>query len=148
MSFPAGMMMMIEEWTTKELSTKDPCAQFSKINRTMDCLHAEENGLFDGISQMRGFCSQLEIYEQPDWHLFQIRDDWHFSYARAQVGTFGLEECEEDSKHLKLDKSCFRVTDMKFKDTVLLTSSDVMDTPYEFCSTTGHSRIADGKCEY
>ncbi|KAK8537379.1 hypothetical protein V6N12_043544 [Hibiscus sabdariffa] len=76
------------EWTTKELSTKDPFAQFSKINYTMDCLHVEENGLFDpsehGISHMLGFCSQffqtcngkkqLGIYKQPDWHLFQIKD--------------------------------------------------------------------------
>ncbi|KAK8714941.1 hypothetical protein V6N13_042286 [Hibiscus sabdariffa] len=47
------------EWTTKELSTKDPFVQFSKINFTMDCLHVEENGLFDpsehGIYQMRVF---------------------------------------------------------------------------------------------
>ncbi|KAL4383066.1 hypothetical protein GQ457_15G004040 [Hibiscus cannabinus] len=70
--------------------------------------------------------------------------------SRAQVGTFGLEGCEEDSKHhLKLDKSWFRVTDMKFKDTVLLSSSSCQEAfPYECCITTGHSRIADGKCEY
>ncbi|KAK8658578.1 hypothetical protein V6N13_036781 [Hibiscus sabdariffa] len=35
------------EWTTKELSTEDPFAQFCAINFTMDCLHVEENGLFD-----------------------------------------------------------------------------------------------------
>ncbi|KAK8657487.1 hypothetical protein V6N13_035721 [Hibiscus sabdariffa] len=157
------------EWTKKELSNKDPFAQnpfarFSKmINFTMDCFHVEENGLFNpsehGISQMRGFCSQffqtcdgtkqLEIYKEPDWHLFQIKDRKFcfialyqdnlefFLMPRAQVGTFGLEECEEDSKHLKLGKSWFRVTDMKFKDTVLLSSSDEMAFPYKCCSTTG-----------
>ncbi|KAK8537360.1 hypothetical protein V6N12_043526 [Hibiscus sabdariffa] len=64
------------EWTTKELSTKDPFAQFSKINFTMDYLHVEENGLFDpsehghGISQIkdRKFCF-IPLYQ----------DDWHFS---------------------------------------------------------------------
>ncbi|KAK8657483.1 hypothetical protein V6N13_035718 [Hibiscus sabdariffa] len=107
---------------------------------------------------MRGFCSQffqtcdgtkqLEIYKEPDWHLFQMKDRKFcfialyqdnlefFLMPRAQVGTFGLEECEEDSKHLKLGKSWFRVTDMKFKDTVLLSSSDEMAFPYKCCSTT------------
>ncbi|KAK8657436.1 hypothetical protein V6N13_035676 [Hibiscus sabdariffa] len=137
------------EWTT---STEKPSAQYYDMNYTMDCLHVEENGLFDpsehGISHMLGFFSQffqtcvgkeqLGIRKEPEWHLFQIKDRkfcfivlykvyWHFSYTRAQVGTFGLEECdsdEEDSKHLKLGKSRFRVTDMKFKDTALLSNSD------------------------
>ncbi|KAK8658579.1 hypothetical protein V6N13_036782 [Hibiscus sabdariffa] len=93
------------EWTTKELSTEDPFAQFSEIDFSIDCLH--EDGLF--------------------------------FMPRAQVGTFHVEECnaeEEDSKHLKLGKSWFRVTDKKFKDIVLLSSSHEVAFPYECCSTT------------
>ncbi|KAK9021605.1 hypothetical protein V6N11_011585 [Hibiscus sabdariffa] len=128
------------EWTT---STEKPSAQYYDMNYTMDCLHVEENGLFDpsehGISHMLGFFSQffqtcvgkeqLGIRKEPEWHLFQIKDRkfcfivlykvyWHFSYTRAQVGTFGLEE---------LTKWIF---------------------PTNAAAQRGHFRIADWKSEY
>ncbi|KAK8537352.1 hypothetical protein V6N13_042284 [Hibiscus sabdariffa] len=64
------------------LSTQDPFAQFRAINFSMDCLHVEENGLFDpsehGISQFEetsyhGSASQMECttegaYTWPEGH--------------------------------------------------------------------------------
>ncbi|KAK8542900.1 hypothetical protein V6N13_136547 [Hibiscus sabdariffa] len=145
------------EWSTMTMSEKlhGRCGSYF----TMHSLHAEETGLFDpskeGISRLSDFCSQFTRVslstaaddEYPNYQFFQIKDKKFCFLALyyegmkpcARVGTFGLEECDsdEDGSKLLYLKSCYRLTDMKFKDIVLTNNLSNTAFPLECCSYMG-----------
>ncbi|KAK9039607.1 hypothetical protein V6N11_014803 [Hibiscus sabdariffa] len=109
--------------------------------------HWPENHVFRDI---RGFeIPRSEFFFwPPQWHLFQIRDRkfcfialyeamFEIRKSCAQVGTFDLEESDkQDSKLLKLGNSCYQITDLKSRVTVLTSDNKNTTFPDKFCSKT------------